>query len=167
MPLPRSQLDVVWIPEAVEDAWSEAEAATVEARALAAGWWDADGVAGPEGLLSGGFARRRWLRFGRPRFLSNQQGGVRVVCPTDGRTSVVPAFMAALSAWRRGGPRELPCPACGQHHDLHALAFAPGAGFARVGLELVDVAGLDGVPEATARLAAMLGPLRVVPRRIG
>lgn len=167
MPYPRSQLDVVWIPEDVDGAWSEAVAARVDARAREVGWWRDDGLRGGGVLLDDGFARRRWLRFDRPRFLANQQGGVRVTCPTDGRTSVVPAFMAALSAWRRGGPRALPCPACGQAHDLHDLAFAPGAGFTTVGLELVDVGGLDGLEAATAKLTEDLGPLRVVPRRIG
>jgi len=103
---------------------------------------------------------------GEATLYANQLGGFRVACPVGGE-SIVPAFGRAMGAWRRGGPRSLSCPACGDSHALEALAFTPPAAFAQGGVVLGDVETSqleDGALETAARVLGCA--VRVVGRRV-
>lgn len=134
---------------------------------IARGWWGADGWAGPQAgqLVGGGFVRVRREEGACPHFVANGQGGFQVRCPRTG-APVVEGFGSALTAWRDGGPRRLDCPACGEVHDLARLDFRPPAAFAWGVLHLADVGAAHLEEEAEAALSAVLGPIRVIARRV-
>ena len=87
---------------------------------------------------AGSFARVRVDDPGRIVLYANQQGGFRVTCPDEGR-NVVPAFSAALTAWKRGGPRSMSC-SCGRSHALERLSYEPDAAFGSAALIVANVA---------------------------
>ena len=118
---------------------------------------------GSPSLVEGGCASVRAMSSGVQRFLANRQGGFSVRCPASG-VNLVPTFVPALTAWRRGGPRYLGC-VCAKDHDLVDLEFAPAAGFAFQWVELFDVDGAEVVPEALALAAEVWGGVRMVGRR--
>jgi hypothetical protein len=155
-PRPGHVLDIILVPErAIEadPAWPDVFAP--------------GGTPGPAAgtLVAGGFRRWRVDRPGRTVLYANQQGGFRVRCPVDG-TSVIREFSAAMAD--RGdldGSRTLACP-CGRAHRLDQLSFLPDAAFGRSALFLHDAA--DGVVSETGlrTVREILGPLRVILRRV-
>ncbi|TNE87449.1 MAG: hypothetical protein EP330_18470 [Deltaproteobacteria bacterium] len=99
-----------------------------------------------------------------PVLYGNQQGGVRVRCPNTG----VPAAMAlsdALTRLRAGGAGDVACP-CGESHDPNELDFAPPAAVATSALVAVDVDAYLLDEPARGLLAEILGPFRLIPRRV-
>ncbi len=127
---------------------------------LAAAWQP---LAASRGLVPGGHGPMVVEGDGPVRFLANRQGGFRVYCPRTG-ANVVAAFVAAITAWRAGGPRRIGCP-CGDDHDLAALAYAPEAGFARAWITIPDAASADLAPAAAQVAKDLLGEVRIVLRR--
>ena len=133
---------------------------------LAGAGWAEGRAAGPAAgeVVRGGY---RGVRLDRPpgeRLYANGQGGFRVFCPETG-DNIVPAFQAAVIAWRDGGARTLACPACGATHDLVHLSFAPAATFGRGAIVLLDVAEAQLTEAGRARAEAWLGPFTVVGSR--
>jgi len=126
-----------------------------------AGW----ASSGAGWLVQGGFRRIRLDDPGRLVLYSNQIGGFRVGCPHQ-EGAVVGAFREALIAWRAGGPRALVCPACGESHALEDLAYAPAASFGQLAVVISEVEDADITSEAAARVTEVLGPWRLVRRRV-
>ncbi len=152
MPRPSHRLDLVVLP-----ADPDHPVAPAAARALVAAW---------RAVPPAGARAVRVDLPGEVTLYANQLGGFRVSCP-DCAGNVVPAFSAAMAAWRRGGERSLRCPACGGEFALESLRYAPDAAFASGGVVLADVsvAALSGV--ALSEAAQQLGgPVRVIGRRV-
>lgn len=166
MPHASHRLDLIVAPSDPDRALDPAAVAVVRAGWAAAGLLDGS-APGPrrDGLIVGGF-RRFWVdEPGAVVLYANLQGGFLVRCPQTEAPLARP-FQAALTAFRRGGPRALRCPACGEDHALEALSYAPPALYARGALCFADVGDTVLQPEPFAALAAALGPLRAVVRRV-
>ena len=76
------------------------------------------------------------------------------------------AFGQAIQVWRAGGSRSLACPACGTGHALDDLAFKPDAAFATGAVVFADTEGHSLTEKAARGLRAVLGPFRLVLRRV-
>ena len=155
MPRASHRLDIVLVPINPDQ-----EVDVNALRGLVAQW------RGRGDLVSGG---QDAIRVDIPRRVAlygNQQGGFAVRCPSSAE-NIVPAFNRAVTTWRAGGSRSLRCPSCGDTHPLESLEFAPPAAFAMGAIVLAGVAtaAISGVARAEAE--AVLGPLRVILRRVG
>jgi hypothetical protein len=123
--------------------------------------------AGPRAgsMVVGGYRGVRADRPPHPTLYANRQGGFRVVCP-DTEVSVVPAFVAALQAWREGGVAVLePCPSCGGSHPFEALITRPPAAIGAGAVVLVDAGSAELTDAGTAAFREILGEFRVVGSR--
>ena len=157
----RRRLDLLWVPADPERSLDPAAFDALRARWADQGWLDR----GP-GAPAGGFSRL-WLdQPGEATVYANQVGGFQVRCPSEGG-SIVPAFYAAVTAWRAGGARSLTCPACGAHHPLEALDFRPPAAIARGAVVLSDVGQATLSHQVRVELSAITGPGRLILRRPG
>ena len=167
MPTVRHRLDLLLVPVAVEQPleraawdrlmvdWAQREIVLNESPGVRA-----------RDLISGGF-RRLWLdEPGGIHLFANHQGGYRVHCPGCG-VLVTGAFVPALANWRAGGERQLECPSCGQVTSLEHLTYRPEAAFARWAVVLSSVTAIDVEREARMEIERVLGPLRIVLRRVG
>ncbi|MCO4744141.1 MAG: hypothetical protein KC912_05095 [Proteobacteria bacterium] len=114
-----------------------------------------------EGLPS--FARARLDRAG-PTIYGNQQGGFSVRCPVTDEP-VVSRLGGALAAWREGGAPTLAC-VCGEQHALEALRYRPPAAAGMNALVFADVDAYVLDNPARGHLARILGPFRLIPRRV-
>lgn len=161
MARPRRRLDLLWVPDDPDRALDPAAFEALRARWGSRGWLDG----GPD-APAGGFVRL-WLdQPERATLYANQVGGFQVRCPAAG-ASVVPAFIAAVTAWRAGGARALTCPACGATHALEHLDCRPPIAIARGAVVLSDVRDAALSTAAQDELAAVTGPGRTVLRRPG
>ncbi|MFT4624105.1 MAG: hypothetical protein ACI8PZ_002764 [Myxococcota bacterium] len=162
MPRPGRRLDLIVVPQPptrqpdphpVLDSWRER------------GWVRPDGTPGaPDRLITGDFARVQVDRPGRMTLYANRQGGFRVACPSCG-ANLVPPFMAAITSWRAGGPRECACSACTRSHPLETLDFKPAAAFGMCAVVFFDVGSAALLPAAVAELTEAIGPGCTVLRR--
>ncbi len=168
MPRPGHRLDLLLLPEDPLRPLNGAALDGLFAAWTRAGLLDPDGRPGPRasGLVEGGFGLLRLDAPGRLAFYANQVGGFAVACPECG-ASVVPAFNAAMTAWRAGGDRDLVCPACGAQRPLEALSFRPDAAFAHWAVVFADAAAPALTRSAQQALVGALGPLRPILRRPG
>jgi len=127
--------------------------------------------AGPaaERVVVGGFTSLHVDKRQTLSFFSNQQGGFRVRCPTNGG-NLVPDFVSALQRWRGSGngeeTRVLQCPLCGTSHRLESLDFSPPARFALGAVVLRDAGGAELTEWARRDLMTLLGELAVVACRV-
>ena len=165
---PSSRLDLVLVP--ADPLRNESDGRWLLEDLVADGTIEPGGRAGVGAAewLSAGFSR---VSLDRPvptpdglAFWSNRTGGFRVACPATGR-SIVPAFGAATTGWRAGGPRTVPCPACGVVHRLEDLAYAPAAAFGPWAIVTSDAGGTTLTASASARVESWIGPHAVVLRR--
>ncbi|MEQ1568247.1 MAG: hypothetical protein ABMA64_21590 [Myxococcota bacterium] len=97
---------------------------------------------------------------------ANGVGGFRPACPVD-RAPIVPAFSAALTGWRAGGPFSVACPACGETHPLDALDLSPAAAFGRFAIRTIDPDPPLLSPDAERWVVGALGPCHPVLSRVG
>jgi hypothetical protein len=155
MPRAAHRLDIVLVPDDPDRTVDSAEL-----RSLAAAWQ------GRADLVEGGVGAIRADVPCRVTLYGNQLGGFAVRCP-DLSQNVVPAFNRAMTAWRAGGARVLPCTACGADHPLEALDYAPPAAFAAGAIVLADVNTRSPNAVALTEAAAVLGPVRLILRRVG
>jgi len=127
--------------------------------------------AGPaaERVVVGGFNSLHVDKRETLSFFSNQQGGFRVGCPTEGG-NLVPDFVSALQRWRGSGHGEetriLHCPLCRTTHRLESLDFSPPARFAWGAVVLHDVGGAELTDWAHHELMTLLGEPAVVACRV-
>lgn len=166
MILPSHRLDLCIVPEDPESYPRDAMAALIAHWAVrgivnSAGWAESNANA----LVEGGFRRLRIDDPGRVVLYANQMGGFRVACPKR-EGNIVAAFRRALVASRKGEPRLLDCPACGNSHPLEALDYAPAAAFGRVCLVVSDVNDAHLTAEAVAEVSDRLGGWTLVRRRV-
>lgn len=161
MPLPSHRLDLAIVPGG--DRLDRAAVDGLVADLVGGGVFSDDGLPGPHAtdLVSGGFVRWRVDDPGRVVLYANQQGGFGVRCPACG-ANVVPAFNAA---WPGGSA--LTCGTCATTTALPALDFRPPAAFGPGALVLADVGAASLTVQGHARVAAALGSLRVIGRRVG
>ena len=166
MILPSHRLDLNLVPSDPDSRPIERAGVLLE-RLQALGITDASGWAGVHAstLVPGGFRRIRIDDPGQVVLYANQIGGFRVACP-DAGVSLVPEFRKALSAWRSGGVRALPCPACGSVHPLESLAYAPNATFGRMAVVISEVEDASLAVDAAAWVSEALGEWVLVRRRV-
>ena len=160
--LPGHSLDLYLVPNsALETPPLEVCLAALEAEDLVAGR-----RGGPRamGLVSGGFQGVRLDRPGRLTLYANRQGGFRVSCPTT-RDNVAPAFQAAPTAWRAGGPTRIACPSCGEVHLFDELVYAPAAAVGWGAVGLLDVETASVLEAGRAQVERVLGPVTIVGSR--
>ncbi len=166
MPHASHRIDMLFVPADPEAIWLptgfEALCRTWQARQ----WLSGDGP-GPdvEALVPGGFSRVRLDEPGRMVLYANQQGGFQVRCPGTGG-NIASAFGVALGAWRHGAPRVMDCPDCGVEHLLDACILRPDGAFGRVALVLGDVNAITMLAEGLQTIEEVMGPSRVVLRRV-
>ena len=167
MPRPSQRLDILITPQDVE--W-QIDWAGVES--LLDSWEDAGATDGDgpgpnaDSLIKGGFDRIWLERAGKVRLFGNHQGGYYTSCPVTG-DNVAAAFQRALLEWRTGGERALVCPACSETHAFEALLHRPQIAFATGAVVLANVQTAIPEPMLIDALAAPLGGVRVVHRRVG
>lgn len=166
MPRASGRLDLIVARQPPEAGPEVADA--LEALGRARGWWDGQGHAGAraDALVPGGFVAARTESLAREALVANQQGGFVVRCPACA-APVARAYGLAVEAHRRGGARAFVCPACAAVHDLIAADVRPPAAFTRFALHLMDVMSAEIRPDALADLAAVLGSVVVIGRRVG
>ena len=168
VPRASHRLDLLLVPDEPERVPDAAAFAEICER------WREEGVLGEGGrggpraaaLVEGGFSRLSLDLPGRVGFYANQLGGFRVRCPETGEP-IVPAFNLAMADLRRGGPRSLHCPSCGQRHALEGLAFLPEAAFARGALILADAGGAVVQPLLAEGAGQVMGAWKLLLRRPG
>lgn len=152
MPHPRRRLDLLLIPTDPE-------------RDLPEGF-SLDQLEAAPTLVKGGFRTMRLDRRDEVAFWSNHQGGFRAWCSRC-KQLVTAAFSRSITAWRSGAPRRMPCPVCDHDQALEDFQLRPEGGFARWALVLSDVGSADVDEAAIAQATEVLGPLRIVLRRVG
>lgn len=156
---PHHRLDLLWLPDDPDRALHVDAFAALEAEWAGGGAF----VWGANNLPLGASAVRLDDP-GRIAFYGNQMGGFRVSCPETGG-NLVPQFVAAMGAWRRGEGWTMACPACGAAHRLPDLVFRPQAAFARGAILFADVQTTEVPPDLAAALDRVTGPsLRVLRR---
>lgn len=155
MPRAAHRLDIVLVPDD-----PDRKVLPADLRALAAAWQ------GRKDLVEGGVGAIRADLPSDVTLYGNQLGGFAVRCP-DTSQNLVPLFNRAMTAWRAGGARTLACSACGVQHPLEALDYAPPAAFACGAMVLADVNNRSPTDHALAEAEAVMGPLRVILRRVG
>ena len=167
MPFPRSSVDWLFVPGDVE---RDIDAEGFER--LCSRWRERGFLEGQrcgprrDGLIKGGFARV-WLDRGEGiRLFANHQGGYRVRCPDTGGNLGRP-FSEAVSRWRAGGPREVPCPYCGKPHPLESVSLLPAGAFGRAAVVFSAVGSLELGTETAKELSGLLGEHREVVKRMG
>jgi hypothetical protein len=94
----------------------------------------------------------------------NQQGGVRVRCPTSGEPAAQ-QLSDALSSSKAGVFATVHC-VCGAEHDPNDLHFEPPAAVAASALVVVDVDAYSLAEPAKGILSRILGPYAMIPRRV-
>ncbi len=166
MPRPSHRLDLYMMPTHPDRQVHDGEARAILRQGEARGWWTPEGGPGEHAsLVAGGMRRVRLERHTEVRFVGNQQGGFSVRCSACSAL-IVEAFSAAMTAWRRGGPRAVACQSCGAGQPLEHVLMRPEGGFARGWLHLADVGSSVVGRELSELVEATWGPTRVVGRRV-
>jgi len=167
MPHPSRRLDLFLVPADADNPPDRGRFEALQRTLAERDVLDDAGAPGPhaERLVDGGFAALRFEEGEGRRLYANQQGGFRVRCPACG-ANLVPALHANWSDITEDGGRELTCPECGGVSPVIDLQYEPPAAWGRWAVRVADAGSASLHAEARRAVEDVLGPVRVVARRV-